>query len=312
MDILLAIEDLEPDEWIRGTCRRLPHANVRLWTPDDTAPADYLLCWKPQARALQPRQGLKAIFNLGAGIDALLRIIQAHPGTAAEQVPVMRVEDGGMASQMVQYAVYCALRYLRDFPDYEAQARQHQWQPLPTRRPEHFTVGVLGAGKLGQPVAQALHVLGFDVRSYSRSMKTLEGITSFAGEAQLPAFAQGARLLVNLLPNTPQTRNILNARLFACMAHGSFIVNLARGDHLCEEDLLAALASGQIARAALDVFREEPLPAQHPFWQHPQIELTPHISARTFVTECIEQIAGRIEHREQGGVLQGIDLQRGY
>jgi glyoxylate/hydroxypyruvate reductase A len=312
MKILLAARGVDLAAWQAALAQHLPQAQSRIWLAGDTAPADYVLYWKEQIEALQARAGVKAIFNLGAGVDALLKAVRANPGSLAEQVPVVRLEDAGMARQMVEYSVYCALRYLRRFHHYEALARQGMWRPFETPAPADFVVGVLGAGQLGQPVAMALQALGFAVRIYSRSPKTIPGITSFTGTDALAAFATGANLVINLLPNTPETENILNAAFFSHMQHGSYLVNLARGAHVQDDDLLAALAAGQLERAALDVFREEPLPATHPFWHHPQIEITPHISARTLIAESAEQIAAKIVSCEQGGVLRGIDLQRGY
>lgn len=312
MDILLAMKGADLGAWMHALQTALPDARLRAWQPGDTARADYLLYWKEHPSALLPRDGLKAVFNMGAGVDALLDALRNHPGTVAGQVPVLRLEDAGMARQMVQYALYYAFRYQRRFYRYEAQARDRIWQPVDEDDAASFTIGVLGAGQLGLPVAQALAGLGFPVRIYSRSRKAPDGIAAYAGPGELLAFASGAKMLVNLLPNTPETQNILGRHLFAAMARGGYLVNLARGQHLVDADLLAALDDGQISRAALDVFREEPLPADHRFWNHPHIDITPHVSAQTLVQESVTQIVDRISAHLRGEPLVGIDLARGY
>jgi len=161
-------------------------------------------------------------------------------------------------------------------------------------------------------VARALAQLGFGVRVFSRTPRVLPALECFAGMERLGEFATGLDLAINLLPNTPETAGILDHSFFGRMARGAAIVNLARGAHVVDADLIAALESEQLARAALDVFRDEPLPAAHPFWLHPRIEITPHISACTQVVESVAQIASKIEACEQGGHLQGLDLARGY
>ncbi|SDC47558.1 2-hydroxyacid dehydrogenase [Paraburkholderia lycopersici] len=312
MDILFAMNGANTRDWLDGLHSALPEARIRTWERGDNAAADYVLYWKADAAALSRRDGLKAIFNMGAGVDALLRIVHENPDAVATDIPIVRLEDAGMAQQMVEYAVYCALRFARRFDEYESLSRQRIWKPLDAYSIDDFPIGVLGAGKLGLPVAQALANLGFPVRVYSRSAKAVEGMIAYAGQERLEAFASGARMLVNLLPNTPETEGILNRRLFDAMADDGYVVNLARGSHIDDADLIAALDSGKLARAVLDVFRNEPLAEAHPFWLHDRIDVTPHISARTLIPESVAQVADKIRRSEQGEKLFGLDLQRGY
>lgn len=312
MEILFAMNGVNSSLWLDALRKALPVAKIRTWLPGDRAPADYVLFWKGDPVALSARTGLKAIFNMGAGVDALMRLVSEHPGLIDDRVPVIRLEDAGMARQMVEYALYWALRFARRFDIYEAQARERVWQPLDACSFDAFPIGVLGAGKLGLPVATALAGLGFPVRVYSRSEKGAPGVTPYAGPERLMAFATGARLIVNLLPNTPETEGILGKRLFDAMADGSYIVNLARGSHVNDNELIAALDSGKLARAVLDVFRAEPLDAAHPFWSHPGIDITPHISARTLLAESVVQVAEKIARCERGETLAGLDFRRGY
>ncbi|MCM2549077.1 2-hydroxyacid dehydrogenase [Burkholderia glumae] len=318
MQILLHYSDGELSDWQRETAAALPGAVLRAWQPGDDARADYALVWQPPAALLAPRDGLKAIFILGAGVDALLALERERPGTLPAGVPLVRLEDSGMGAQMVEYVVYGVLRHLRRFDDYAAQQRDRRWAPLPVAPRERFVVGVLGLGVLGARVARALAGLGLTVRGFSRSAKALDGVacsagTPRAGDPAFDAFSSDLRVLVNLLPGTPDTEGVLNARLFARLAPGALLVNVARGAHLVEADLLDALATGRLGAALLDVLREEPPRADHPFWQHPRITLTPHVSAETERGGAIAQIAAKIRAFERGEPVGGIvDLARGY
>ncbi|MBM5581217.1 2-hydroxyacid dehydrogenase [Burkholderia pseudomallei] len=313
MRILLYTPHRDAHDWKRDVERALPGAQLRTWTPGDDAGADYALVWRAPREFFAPRAGLKAVFNLGAGVDAILALEREHPGLLPRGVPLVRLEDAGMARQMVEYATHAALRYLRRFDEYALLQRERRWQVLAPHARETFVVGVLGLGALGAEVARALAALGLPVRGYSRAPKAIDGVTTFAGAAQLDAFLGGAKLLVNLLPSTAATDGILNARTFSKLAHGAYLVNLARGTHLVEADLLDALASGRVAAATLDVFATEPLPPDHPFWHEPRITITPHCSADTLRAEAVEQIAAKIGALERGEPIGGIvDRDRGY
>jgi glyoxylate/hydroxypyruvate reductase A len=188
-----------------------------------------------------------------------------------------------------------------------------QWSFRKPRRRADFAVGVMGLGVLGERVAKALQVFEFPVNGYSRSPKQLQGIRCFSGVQALPAFLAATRVLVNLMPLTPETENILNQTTLSQLQPGGYVINVARGRHLVDDDLMALIDSGHLAGATLDVFRTEPLPADHAFWRHPRITVTPHTSARTLREESIAQIVGKIQALQRGEAIQGIvDPQRGY
>ncbi|HGW5809192.1 TPA: NAD(P)-dependent oxidoreductase, partial [Serratia marcescens] len=254
-------------EWLAGIKQRLPQAEIREWQRGDERPADYALVWRPPHEMLANRCDLKAVFALGAGVDAILDQERKHPGTLPAGVPLLRLEDTGMAQQMQEYALSYVLRYFRRFDEYQALQQRQEWQPLDPHSLDDFTIGILGAGVLGQSVARKLTEFGFSVRCWSRSAKQIDGVQSFAGEAQRAAFLDGVKLVINLLPNTPETVGILNRELFAQLSTGAYLINIARGAHLVEADLLTALDQGQLAAATLDVFAREPLPQDHPFWR---------------------------------------------
>ncbi|MDI9106470.1 glyoxylate/hydroxypyruvate reductase GhrA [Serratia marcescens] len=300
-------------EWLAGIKQRLPQAEIREWQRGDERPADYALVWRPPHEMLANRRDLKAVFALGAGVDAILDQERKHSGTLPAGVPLLRLEDTGMAQQMQEYALSYVLRYFRRFDEYQALQQRQEWQPLDPHSLDDFTIGILGAGVLGQSVARKLTEFGFSVRCWSRSAKQIDGVQSFAGEAQRAAFLDGVKLVINLLPNTPETVGILNRELFAQLSTGAYLINIARGAHLVEADLLTALDQGQLAAATLDVFAREPLPQDHPFWRHPRVTITPHIAAITLPQQAMDQIVANIRALEAGHAPAGVvDRQRGY
>jgi glyoxylate/hydroxypyruvate reductase A len=306
MKITFCCTDTSADAWLAGLRAALPNADVTLWQPGATQ-ADYAVVWAPPQQFLDEQPLLKALFNIGAGVDALLRL------TLPPQTQVVRLDDAGMSVQMAEYVCHAVIRHFREFDGYEADMAQGKWSFRKPRSRMDFPVGVLGLGVLGERVAKAVAQFDFPVNGWSRTPKVLAGVQCFSGAEQLDAFLQASRVLVCLLPLTAETRDILNHRHLSLLRPGGYVINVARGAHLVDDDLLALLNSGHLAGATLDVFRTEPLPATHAFWQHPQITLTPHTSARTLRTESIAQIAGKIAAMQRGEPVAGrVDPQRGY
>ncbi|RFP79153.1 glyoxylate/hydroxypyruvate reductase A [Hydrogenophaga borbori] len=306
MHITVCLSQQKPEPWQEGLQAALPDATVSVWQPGAAA-ADYAVVWAPPQAFFDEQPGLKAAFNTGAGVDALLGL-RVAPSTR-----LVRLDDAGMSVQMAEFACHAVIRHFRELDAYEADVREGRWSYRKPRARADFPVGVMGLGVLGERVARALTVFDFPVHGWSRSPKTIDGVRCHAGEAQLDTFLSSCRVLVNLLPLTPQTQDILNRRTLGLLRPGGYLVNLARGAHLVDEDLLALLDSGHLAGAALDVFRTEPLPAGHGFWNHPKITLTPHTSARTLREESIAQIARKIAALQRGEPVAGeVDRQRGY
>jgi glyoxylate/hydroxypyruvate reductase A len=292
--------------WVDAIQAVFPDAEVAPWTPG--APhADYAVVWAPPQQLLDEQPRLKAIFNIGAGVDALL------PLRFAPETLLVRLDDAGMSVQMAEYVCQAAVRHVRELDIYEQATRDGQWSYRKPRDRADFPVGVMGLGVLGSRVARALQHFEFPVRGWSRSPKPIDGVQCFAGEAGFDAFLASCRILVCLLPLTPQTEGLLNRRTLGRLQAGAYLINVARGGHLVEEDLLALLESGQMAGATLDVLRQEPPPPDHPFWRHPKITLTPHTSARTDRDASVAQIAGKIRALERGEPVAGVvDRVRGY
>jgi glyoxylate/hydroxypyruvate reductase A len=307
--IIVSLTDNRPDPWIASLRAALPEAEVENWVPG-AAPADHAVVWAPPQALLDEQPGLRGMFNIGAGVDALLKL------KVPPQTQVVRLDDAGMSVQMAEYVCHFLIRHFREFDAYEAESREGRWSYRKPRERKDFAVGVMGLGVLGERVAKAIGQFEFPVNGWSRSAKAIEGVRCFSGEAEFDAFLGASRVLVNLLPLTPATRGVLNGDTLSKLnggQPGGYLINVARGAHLVDADLIPLLDSGQLAGATLDVFDVEPLPAGHPFWRHPKITVTPHGSARTEREASIAQIASKIRAMEQGEPIAGVvDVTRGY
>ena len=228
-------------------------------------------------------------------------------------VPILRLVDPHMTEAMCEYVALQVLRLHRQDIDYRLQQTAGEWRELHQKNAAERKVGILGFGTLGQAAGHTLRSLGFPVAGWSRSAKQVPGFATYAGPAGLDAMLATNDILVCLLPMTPETENILDARLFARLPRGAGLVNAGRGRHLVDADLLAALDSGQLSAAVLDVFRDEPLPPEHPFWRHPRIVVTPHVAADTNPPTAAPIIAAAIRNLEAGRpVANLVDPAQGY
>ena len=236
MEIIFYHPTFDPACWLPGLRNAIPGANVRAWRKGDDGPADYALVWHPPVEMLRGRE-LKGVFALGAGVDSILSQLHAHPGMLAQHIPLFRLEDTGMGLQMQEYAVSQVLHWFRRFDDYQALKQQARWLELEEYRREDFTVGILGAGVLGAKVAASLSAWGFPLRCWSRSRKDLPGVTSFAGTEELGEFLHGTRVLINLLPDTPETAGRIKCNVINQPAGNGHIMNLARGVSVVEDEL---------------------------------------------------------------------------
>ena len=295
--------------WKKAMTERLPGAKIVTNDENyDLATIDYALFWKQPQGLIKTLSNLRAIFSLGAGVDHVV----SSPSLPAD-LPVIRLEDAGMADQMVQYHLYAALHFMRDFDVYAAQQAKADWTQHPVARISRCRVGIMGLGALGAAVATALSNLGFTVSGWSRSMKAIDGITTYAGKETLPEFLGQSDILICLLPRTPETENVLESATLSFLPKGAAIINAARGAMINEADLLRALDTGHLRGAFLDVAVTEPLPESHPFWDHPKIRITPHIAAETRIKESVDQIAENIDRINRGETPRGlVNRQTGY
>lgn len=296
------------DTWTEALQRRLPDLDVRVW-PDTGDPQDieYALVWASPDGLLHELPRLRVVFSLGAGVDHLIG------GEIPDTAELVRMVDAALTEGMAEYIVYQVLRRHRRMDRYAHQQLRHEWRTHPQLRPSERRVGVLGLGEMGGACARALAGLGFDVAGWARSTHAIEGVTCTRGEDGLDWLLRRSDILVCLLPLTPATRGLLDGAAFRRMPHGAAVINAARGEHLDEDALLVALGEGRIGRAVLDVFRDEPLPAEHAFWDHPRIELTPHMASLTNPWTGAEVVARGIEAERNGaGLPNRVDRQRGY
>lgn len=298
MKILLDVAK-EFSAWSQALSERLPEATVHA---GPQAPlCDYAVVWRPSPQTLQRQTRLKAIFSLGAGVDSLLSMpsLPVH-------VPLVRMEDVGMAEQMAEYALYVALRHLRRMRKYEQDQRRGQWDPQPFRPRASVRVGVLGLGVLGGRVAQTLAEFGFSVFGWSRGAKDLPGVRCLHGAEGLDQILATSEVLFVVLPLTIETLNLLDEDKLSRLPTGSTLANLSRGQVLPEVALTAALDAGVVAEAFLDVFTMEPLPEDHPFWTREEVRITPHVAALTPPDAAADQVARKIREMVAGRSVSGI------
>jgi len=286
-----------------------PSIDFRVW-PDIGKPEEieFILAWKHRPGDLQRYPNAKAIFWLGAGVDHLVM-----DPDLPHRIPIVRLVDDGLTSSMTEYVLQHVLHYHRRQPEFDELQRRKEWKqpvyPLARKR----KIGLLGLGVLGGDAAQKLLMLEFDVAAWTRSPKTLAGVKSFHGEGGFLPFLNRTEILVCLLPLTPETTGIIDARALSALPKGAFVINAARGGHVVDGDLIAALDSGHIAGATLDVFHEEPLPPAHPFWTHPKIRITPHVAGQTFAETAAEGVLSGMRAIAAGQPPRNlVDLAKGY
>lgn len=307
MKILYKSEPERGRIWAERLAKLAPEATFIQWPEvGDAAEIDYLVAWQPPDD-LSAFTGLKALFSVGAGAE------QFDYAALPVDLPVVRMIEPGLTSGMVEYITFAVLGLHRDMPRYFQQQREKNWLAHSALPAAKRRVGVMGVGTLGEAVLQPLVQLGFDCAGWSRSPKNIAGVTSFVGEAQLGAFLARSDILVCLLPLTAATEGILNAGLFSQLPPGASLVQAGRGKQLNHQHLLEALESGQLAAAVVDVTSPEPLPADHPFWHHPAIWLTPHIASQAQPESALIALLENIRRCERGEPMHGlVKRDRGY
>jgi glyoxylate/hydroxypyruvate reductase A len=308
MTLLFKRDMDDPEPLLAMLAKKMPEREVRIF-PDVEPIADieYALVYEPPPGLLASLPNLKAIFSLWAGIDHMASDPKLPP------VPVIRMVDRCMTATMTVHVVQQVLDLHTQSAIYRTQQAERHWEEAELTAPWNRRVGFLGLGSLGRDAAEKLVELRFDVAGWSRTPKEIEGMSCYHGKDGLADFLAGTDILVCLLPITGETEGILNAENFAHLPRGASIINCARGGHLVEADLLAALDAGQLSGAALDVFNEEPLLDDHPFWGHPKIVVTPHIAAFSAPETSVKLVVENIERIETGEPpLYAVDFDRGY
>lgn len=297
------------DFWQNAFRTQRPELEVRLY-PELGRPEEinYALLWQPPPGLLATLPNLKAVFSVGAGVDHLTR-----DPDLPRHIPLIRMVESGLTAGMSEFVVLSVLLHHRFMLDYRAQAARGEWTEIQQIPAEERGVGVLGLGELGRDTLEKLKVFGFDLMGWSRGARTIEGVTCFHGPEGLARMLPRCKILVCLLPLTDETRGILNAGLFAQLPRGAALINVGRGGHQVEADILAALDSGQLGGASLDVYAAEPLPPDSPLWRHPRIVATPHIASMTMAKTAVASVLANIERIERGEPpLNVVDPGRGY
>ncbi|HEY1259759.1 MAG TPA: glyoxylate/hydroxypyruvate reductase A [Stellaceae bacterium] len=296
------------EAWRETFAEQLPDLEIRIW-PETGAPADieYLAFMRPDFDVLPEFPNLKAMFSRSAGVEEFVD----HP--RLPKVPLGKIEPPGGDPMMTEYVVMHVLRFHRDMPGYQAAQANREWRRTRIVRPEERRIGFLGYGMMAKAPALVLKSLGFPVSAWVRSPRGKEEVAIFQGRDQLEPFLNQTDIAVCLLPLTPETEGILCAGTFAMMPKGAMVINVGRGKHVVEADLIAALDSGQLSYAALDALWPEPLPSDNPLWLHPKVTVMPHVARRPTVRQLVTEIAANIRSLEEGrGLLQQIDMTTGY
>ena len=308
MALLYKADPVRGEHWQRLFAEHAPDIEWRAW-PDIGDPRDiqYLAAWQAPDDVETLLPNLQVLFALSAGVD------QLDLGRLPTTLPVVRLLDPGISQGMCEYASFAVLSLHRDMLRYRQQQAERCWQahrlvPAGQRR-----VGIMGLGLQARQILATLKTFGFALSGWARSEHHIEGVACFAGDEQLPAFLGQCEIVLCVLPLTEQTRGILNHQLFQHLPKGAALVNMGRGGHLVEADLLEALADGQLSAAVLDVLEQEPAPTDHPFWHHPHILLTPHIAAMTQPESAFGVLLENIRRHQRGESMLGlVDRERSY
>ena len=309
MAILTWLHTAYGDKLIKGIRAGLPGEDIRehpdAGNPDDI---DIVCIFRMQQGFLKPYKNLKLVSATGAGVDHYL-LDPDFP----RHVPLVRVVDADFGARMADYVLCWVLFHHREGPHFLANQKTHTWAYKPIRSAREVRVGVMGLGQMGEPTVKRLAYLGYTVSGWARSRHTIEGVRCYAGNAELGEFLQNTEILVNLLPLTAETRGILCKKTFDQLPKDSVVITAARGGHLIEKDIIEALDSGRLRYATIDAFPKEPLPPEHPLWDHPKVFVTPHCSSTASAETIINTFVDNVKRFRAGRpLLNVVDYTKGY
>lgn len=299
MSFLIVSSQRDPEAWVKALKAEAPGLDLEVYPEvKDPQQVEFVLSWKHPHGIYKDYPNLKVIASMGAGIDHII-----EDAGIPETVEITRVIDEQLTKDMSVFVLALILDHLRNLSFHYCKK---EWTRKNYLRPEEVQVGIMGMGVLGVGVAEKLIKNKFNVTGWSRTKKEILGVTTFHGDEQLKDFLKNSQVLVCLLPLTSETENILNNALFEKLPQGAFVINVARGPHLVEEDLLKMIETGHLSGAALDVFRQEPLPGDHPFWKNDKIKITPHIASVTHATSVVPQILENYRRMQEGKKLKHV------
>lgn len=302
MTLLFSSKYHSAEDWLGAITTLMPGLETAIWpnVPDPEA-IEAALVWAPKKGELKRYPNLKFISSFGAGVEHIMADPDLPPG-----VPIVRIVDERLTTGISEYALLHVLRQHRKLDELRVHQQAHRWARMPVPDTPRTTVGILGLGHLGRHAGRLFADLGFRVIGWSRTPKQVAGVESFAGAAALTPFLGQCDYLICLLPLTPETRGILNAETLAALPKGAYVINAGRGPEVVDEALIAALDSGHLSGATLDVFHREPLDPAHPFWDHPKILVTPHNAADSIPQSVAPQIAENLRRARAGEPLLNV------
>lgn len=309
MSILIIFENKDSKPWENLLKEKLPDTLIEVYpNVKDNSAVDFVICWKPKTGILDQFPNTKVIQSVGASIDHITNSQNINRNTV-----ITRIIDAQLSSDMWEFLLTVVLSQIKNIPNYATQQKLKIWKQHEYKSINNTTISILGLGSIGGLVAKNFANLGFKVKGWSTSKKEISTIQSFTGENELDKFLEKSNFLINLLPLTKKTKGILNAKTLQKLTKGTFLINVGRGKHLIEEDILKLIDNSHLSGALLDVFNEEPLPENHPFWNHPKIQITPHIASLTNIKSVINQVIENykrfINNQE---LLNTVSIKKGY
>jgi glyoxylate/hydroxypyruvate reductase len=309
MSIAIIFNNKDTRPWEQKLKELLPETMIEVY-PNISSFEDvnFLLCWKPEHNVISKFSNVRLIQSVGASIDHI-----TNTQTLNDSIEITRIIDHNLNHDMWEFLLSIVSSEIKNLYSYRQQQSLHEWKPIVYKNFRDTTVSIMGLGQIGSYVAQRFSELGFMVKGWSNSEKNIPNVSTFAGHHSLQPFLENTDFLINILPFTASTENILNKDIFQQLKKGTFLINVGRGEHLNENDLMEALANGQITGAYLDVFREEPLPKSHPFWTNPKIKITPHIASITNLDSAAEQVVANFKALMAGEKIQNtVSILKGY
>ncbi|SEC24264.1 glyoxylate/hydroxypyruvate reductase A [Tenacibaculum sp. MAR_2009_124] len=309
MSIAIIFNNKNPDTWQKALNKKLTDDTVEIYpnikNPDDVK---FIVCWKPEEGVISKFKNVKVIQSVGASVEHITNTQKIDSNTV-----VTRIIDHNLSMDMFEFLLSSILFNMKNLDYYSQQKQLQNWSPRNYKAIKEVTVCILGLGEIGSFVSEKLSNVGFSVKGWSNSVKNIAGVQSYQGEKGLYHSIEDVDYLINLLPLTKQTENILSKRFMSSLKKGAFLINVGRGEHLVEQDLIQLLDSKHLSGALLDVFREEPLPKEHPFWKHPNITITPHVASLTNVNSAIDIVVENyLRFKNNQELLNIVSLKKGY
>ena len=301
--------DKQSQKWLEKLSDSLVGEKVEVYPNiSNFTDVEFLVCWKPETGLLDRFPNLRAIQSLGAGVD---HILDHH--TISTDIQVSKVVDDNLTHDMWEHALSIIMADMKHLSYHAKNQSDITWKPKRYKRIKDVSVGILGLGTIGRYVASQMSNIGFAVSGWSKSKKDIANVTTYVGESGLMSMLATADFVINILPLTPDTESMIDATFLGKMKQGAFLINIGRGSHVVEKDLLDSIDSGHLRGAALDVFRVEPLPGDNPLWSHASVSVTPHIASLTHIDSVYPQVAENYRRLKEGKpLLHRIDLEKGY